>query len=197
MSDEQQDPVEVARAGWRASRTIPIFLCLLLCAGAQLALGQQVADSAAALSQLATAALEEGSPGAVERSLDLWTQAGALYRAAEGQALQYAGLAYMHVRNMDRALACLNDALAVQQKFGDRKGQARALLYLGGVYVNGLVQEDSTVNLAHRDSAIAYLSQSESLSRELGDHESAENALGVIRFVNRPMEALQAKQDSR
>jgi DNA-binding SARP family transcriptional activator/Tfp pilus assembly protein PilF len=79
--------------------------------------------------------------------------------AGEGWILSKLGLAFLEVRNFGEAVACLNEALVIRTRIGDRSGQGATL---GGLALACARQHQ-------HDRAVTYYRQAIAIHRELGD----------------------------
>jgi DNA-binding SARP family transcriptional activator/tetratricopeptide (TPR) repeat protein len=96
-------------------------------------------------------------------------------RAAEAQALNDLGAACERKGHYDRALAILEESLAIRRELGDRCGQAAALNSIGIVHGRQ----------GRLDQAFTTLQQSLAIKRELGDRRGQAASLHNLGLMDR------------
>jgi tetratricopeptide (TPR) repeat protein len=105
----------------------------------------------------------------------------------EGRTLKNLGEIYMTLHQTKEALKCLEEALSISRKVGDRRGEGRALNGLGRIYSV----------LGDRSKALKYFEQALIIHREIGDrrHEARTLENQAVLFADLPEQQDQARQN--
>ncbi len=95
-----------------------------------------------------------------------WTDA----RCSEGNQLGNLGVAYAELGQVERAIECHEQALAIDREIGDRRGEGNQLTSLGTAYRN----------LGQAERAIEYYEQALAIQREIGNRVGEGADLGDL-----------------
>lgn len=125
---------------------------------------QTPADSAQVLLNEGSRAFTQGSVGARNRAIALWTRAVVFIRRVgdrriEGRTLGNIGFVYDGLGRLDSALAYYRQALAIQRELSDRRAQGETLARIGTV----------RSALGQPEAALADYRQALIIRREVGD----------------------------
>ena len=146
--------------------------------GAALELSQQIGSEEAEAGALVCLGEADYLNGDSKAALDLFRQAEEPYRRADdtaglAQALYLLGSAHTDLNELDRAVACLDEALSAWTEVGDKRGRALTLNALGRVrYLSAQYQE-----------ALNQFTESRDLFRTAGDTISEAGSITGIAAV--------------